>query len=225
MHLCTYAPVLLCSCVPVPPFLTPLSQFIGLDSETTKSEFEQHAMLARHFGAIDAHPLWRQARKIFIPENNLGLEASHMETMVGAYRNVTTYRQKPDRPGVCMTNAIKREYQLHMVHSLYNRSLLYERDVFTTNRDRSVETMRGMLRAQLERFHRVVKPAADDFQNERVAITGKTAAQDENGQDDLAIAGMMAPFWGTQHREEVIRNMGPGGTGPGNAYTVPVANL
>jgi hypothetical protein len=196
-----------------------------LDSETTRTEFEQHAMLARHFGAIDAHPLWRHARKIFIPENNLGLEASHMETMVSAYRNVTTYRQKPDRPGVCMTNAVKRDYQLFMVHSLYNRSLLYERDLFTTNRDRPAEIMRGMFRAQLERFHRVIKPAADNFQQERVAITGKTASKDESGQDDLAIAGMMAPFWGTQHRDEVIRNMGPGTSGPGNAYTMPVPKL
>jgi hypothetical protein len=57
-----------------------------MDSERTAHELEQAALLARHFGAIDNHPLWRAAKKIFIPENNLGLEASHMDTMVSQMR-------------------------------------------------------------------------------------------------------------------------------------------
>jgi hypothetical protein len=43
-----------------------------------------------------------------------------------------------------------------------------------------------MGRAQMERFHWEVKAGNDGaFSDPRVAMTGKTSAQDENGQDDL----------------------------------------
>ena len=79
---------------------------------------EQYALLARHFGAIDAHPMWRTAKKIFIPENNLGLEASHMDTLVRRFAGVESYWETEKRVGVRMTNELKREYQMFMVHSL-----------------------------------------------------------------------------------------------------------
>jgi hypothetical protein len=99
---------------------TPL-QFIGLDSETTANELEQFALLTRHFGAIDAHPLWRRARKIFIPENNLGLEASHMDTLVRGFNNVESFWETKKRVGIRMTHELKRKYQMFTVHALYNR--------------------------------------------------------------------------------------------------------
>jgi hypothetical protein len=48
-------------------------------------------------------------------------------------------------------------------------------------------------------------------------MTGKTSAQDENGQDDLLIAGVMSPFWGGRHKAEAAR-LGRGSPG-GNANT------
>ena len=117
-----------------------------MDSEATANELEQYALLARHFGAIDANPLWRKAKKIFIPENNLGLEASHMDTLVSRYspprgaanndarefrilthashtqvrrfNNVESYWETDKRVGIRMTNDLKRNYQMFMVHSL-----------------------------------------------------------------------------------------------------------
>lgn len=54
---------------------------------------------------------YKAARKHFVPENNLGIEASHMESMVRGITNLTTYWQhEDDRPGVCMTNPIKENY-------------------------------------------------------------------------------------------------------------------
>lgn len=176
-----------------------------MDSETTANELEQAALLARHFGAIDAHPLWRQAKKIFIPENNLGLEASHMDTLVRQFHNVFTFVEK-DRAGIHVGKGTKRDYQMFMVHSLYNHTLYHERDGFTTNRDKSAATIWGMARAQIERFHWEVKASHNEtFADPRVGITGKTSAQDENGQDDLAIAMFMAPFWGQKHKTELER--------------------
>jgi len=161
--------------------------------------------------------MWRTAKKIFIPENNLGLEASHMDTLVRRFAGVESYWETEKRVGVRMTNDLKREYQMFMVHSLYNRSLYFERDVFTTHRGKSVETIIGMYRAQTERFHWEVKPGSTAAADPRVAMTGKTSAQDENGQDDLLIAGVMSPYWGGKHKVDAAR-LGQGSP-QGNANT------
>ena len=136
---------------------------------------------------------------------------------VRRFNNVESYWETDKRVGIRMTNDLKRNYQMFMVHSLYNRSLYFERDVFTTHRGKSVETIIGMFRAQTERFHWEVKPGGTAFSTDRVAMTGKTSAQDENGQDDLFIAGIMSPYWGNQHKNDAAqRGLG---SPAGNAHT------
>ena len=72
---------------------------MGLDAMKVKGPEDIKTLLISHLRAVRSHPRLRNAWAIFIPENNLGLEAAHMAHMLKDERLVYTLKEK-NRVGV-----------------------------------------------------------------------------------------------------------------------------
>lgn len=172
-----------------------------------RNEEEERQIIHRHIQKINSHPLWRQAHKIFIPENNLGLEASHLHGFVREFSDVTTFWQKNTRPGIVLTAELKNIYQKLMVACLFNRRILFERDLFTCSRQLNPQKILSLCREEFERFHWERKAARDNFGKESVTLTGKSGSK----QDDCAMATLMVYKFGLDltmnPRHEVYSNI------------------
>jgi hypothetical protein len=178
-----------------------------LESEAVRDHTEEYHLLRRHIMRINSHPLWKQAHKIFIPENNLGLEASHLHSLVSEYPDVSTYWQHTNRPGVVMTHEAKNLYQKQMYQGLFHGKIVIERDLFTVSRKMDPKKILGVFREQLERYHWELKPPRDNHGKPSWAITGKMGSKN----DDLCIAGQQTYLYGhtlqSNPRHEVFSNV------------------
>ena len=134
---------------------------------------------------------WREAKKIFIPENNLGLESAHLDAMVQDIDGVETYWEK-NKPGVCKDGKATRGYQFTLTNLLATEGLYFDRDLFTVTKEKTVQCMLDLLMDQMYRYHWERKQANDVLGKDRYALTGKVG----NKQDDLLIAVSMIPYWG-----------------------------
>jgi hypothetical protein len=166
---------------------------IGLDSERVQDDQEESLLLHRHYHRLLQQQQWREARgHVFIPENNLGLESAHLDTMVKDIRGVRTFWETDKRPGVCKTGAVTRGYQFMLANSLAQDACRFDRDCFTVTRGHTTDSMRALLEEQMLRYHWEAKPAPDAMGRDRYALTGKVG----NKQDDLLIAFSMCLYWG-----------------------------
>lgn len=163
-----------------------MPQIIALESDPVKSESDQYFLLRRHYDRIKQMPQFAAATLVFIPENNLGLEASHLNTMVKGIAKVRTYWEK-DKPGICKTQRITNEYQFLTTHMIRECKIRFSTLLFTTSRDQNPRTIKSLLMDQTLRFHREMRP-----DGKIAALTGKQGDK----QDDLLIATMMSVYWG-----------------------------
>lgn len=131
--------------------------------------------------------MMRGAIKIFIPENNLGNEATHMDNMIKDRPDVRTYWQKEDRPGITKDGRSADNYQYLFDKKLEDDAILFHRNAFTTSRKRNFAKTKSMLREQLDAFHYEY-----DSERDKVKITGKGSGI----QDDFAIAILQCVYHG-----------------------------
>lgn len=164
---------------------------IGMDSEAVRDDRDEYFLLHRHYLKIREHRLFRDAKLVFIPENNLALESAHLDTMVHDIPGVRTYWEKPNKPGVCKDARVTRGYQFNLAHALMNQTLYFDTDCFTVTREQTVATIKDVLKDQLLRLHWEKKPANDALGKDKYALTGKIG----NKQDDLYVALAMALYW------------------------------
>lgn len=142
-------------------------------------------LIHRHYDKLLNHPIYKQSRHVFAPENNLGLAAHYLESMVRDIQDghITTFWEGQKKPGILKTNASTREYQFLLTNSLSQGGVKFERDLFTITREKSPDAMLNILRDQMCRFHWSIKKPNDEFSKERVSLTGKVGSL----QDDLLI--------------------------------------
>lgn len=165
---------------------------VGLDSEPVRDDQEEFHMLHRHFERLFRFRWARESKVIFIPENNLGLEAAHLDSMVRDIPRVQTFWQKDDRPGVRKDGSVTRDYQFLLATVLACKTCRIAVDLFTTSRDKTSASILGLLQEQMLRYHWERKPANDVHGKDRYTLTGKVGDQ----QDDLLISFVMAMYWG-----------------------------
>ena len=79
-----------------------------------------------------------------------------------------------------------------MANLLLNKTLVFDEDAFTVSRGQTIDSIKAMLREQLERYHWAKKPPKDQFSKERITLTGKLGDK----QDDLYVATSMCPYYG-----------------------------
>jgi len=159
------------------------TQVIGLDSEPVRDEREEYMLIHRHYNKLLSHSVYKQSRLVFIPENNLGMEAHHLEVMVRDIPEVTTFWEGEKKPGVCKTGKSTVEYQFLLTNALALGGIKFDRDLFTATREKTPESMMRMLEEQMLRYHWSIKKPNDDHSKERVTITGKMGSL----QDDLLV--------------------------------------
>ena len=164
-------------------------QIVALDSQPVRDSRQADLLIHRHYEHLFRY--FAGAQFIFIPENNLGLESSHLHTMVGdmRHRGVRTYFEKKDRPGVCKDGAATREYQFLLDMALSTQSISFDSRLFTVTPDATDQLMRDMLREQMLRFHWESVQVGDRI---RTKLTAKMGSK----QDDLLVAVMMLLHWG-----------------------------
>lgn len=157
-----------------------------------RDDYEVYLLVRRHIEKLLERDHLKNSRIVFIPENNMGLESAHLDTMVRDIPQVETFWETERRPGVCKTAAVTRQYQFLMNNALSQKSMRIDQDLFTVTRERCPEDMLSMLQDQLLRYHWERKKAVDNFGRDRYTITGKIG----NAQDDLLISTMMVIYWG-----------------------------
>jgi len=154
---------------------------------------------------VRSHPRLRNAYCIFIPENNLGMEAAHMAHMLKDERLVYTLKEK-NRVGVMTTNKRKElyvqaclEYQSGMHISpqcvCVNPQLDANERLLLTKKE---------FRSQLLKFKKLVVPGAQHYQLPKIIYTGKTSS---GNQDDLVLTLMFSVFWAREFLGKKIANI------------------
>lgn len=172
--------------------LIPRPQIVGLDSEPVRDDYQEYLLIRRHITRLLESPFLRSSHVIFIPENNMGLESAHLDTMVRDIPEVETFWEKDARAGVCKTAAVTRDYQFLLNLALSQGGFLFDRDLFTVTREQTPESMMDLLQDQMLRYHWERKKAPDSMGKDRYTITGKVGS----AQDDLLISAMMVVYWG-----------------------------
>lgn len=139
----------------------------------------------------------------FIPENNLGLEGSHMEKMVRRVPNLDTYyEQEGKRAGVRKSGLNTSDYQIRMEDMLIKKDVRFSTNLFTVSKGQTVKTIFTEMQSQFERYHWEVESIGDPSKgNFKTTMTGKMGG----AQDDMYIAMAMLGYWPKRIRTEVGR--------------------
>ena len=150
-------------------------------------------MLQRHFDRINEIPKFKGSTKIFIPESNLANEGSHMANMIKKRPDVRTYWEKETKIGVHKSHSVTDDYQYMFDSKLKNNSMFFDDEFFTTSKGKTVESVKGQAREELERYHYDYVEPKTVHGKGSLKITGKMGS---TMNDDLAIAILMGPYWG-----------------------------
>lgn len=169
---------------------------MGLDSVDVKSHVEIRHALRKHFNMINSIQRFTGSIKVFIPENNLGNEATHMNSMI-TDMEIHTYWQTEKRPGVNKDAKATVNYQFLTDTKLQHCGIRFDVDCFTTNAKFNIESQKATLREQMERYHYVY-----DADRDTQKLTGKMG---KNKQDDLLIAFMQGLYYGRANERDPRR--------------------
>ena len=153
------------------------------------------SLLLRHFNRINAlSPKYAGATKIFIPENNLAHEASHMFNMIRDRPDVRTFYQKSNgKPGILKGPETADFYVVETEEHMRLNRLRFASNLFTNTLGHTAETAKVRLQEEMERYHIQLRLARTEFEQTRRVLTGKGGG---DLQDDLIIAMMQCLYWG-----------------------------
>jgi hypothetical protein len=148
-----------------------------------------------HVRAVRERRDLENAYIVFIPERNLGLEASHMETQIRSVRSVVTMRDRKGHAGVLTTHATKNAMHRATERFLSQGLVVLHENIVCVSKTSSgclgeaavIDTLTQQLRA----YRYDVKLAKDAFGKDSRVLTGKRGPM----QDDLCIAFQMVAFW------------------------------
>jgi len=157
-----------------------------------RNSAEEEQLIHAHYRKITDNPVFRQSRLVFIPENNLGMEHHHLDTMVRSIDRVETFWETDKKPGIYKSARVTNEYQFLMNLTLQQGGMRFDQFMFTATREKTPQSMRDTLEEQLLRFHWVVRKPTAEGDVERRKLTGKMG----NMQDDLLIAVAMVVYCG-----------------------------
>ena len=166
----------------------------GMESHAVKGHGEVRNLLETHVRAIRS--TFPSSFIIFVPESNLGHEASHMAHML---KDVPKCRSLMERgePGVITTHKRKELYANTAVERFAGGGIWYASrfvcaNPFADANDRAARVKR-MFRSQLGMFSKIVVPRGKDYNIPKVIYSGK-----EQGNDDLVMTFMIGLYWSVQ---------------------------
>ena len=147
----------------------------GIESHAVKGHGEIRTLLEAHVRAIRA--MYRSGYIIFIPESNLGHEASHMTHMLRDVPNCRALMENGE-PGVITTHKRKELYTNMAVERFAGEGIWYADRFVCANpfgdaNEREARVKR-MFRKQLGGFSKVVIPrGGKDYSKPKVTYSGK----------------------------------------------------
>ena len=163
----------------------------GLESHAVSGHGEVRNLLETHVRAIRA--TFPSSFIIFIPESNLGHEASHMAHML---RDVPKCRSLMERgqPGVLTTHKRKELYTNCAVERFAGGSIWYSEkfvcaDPYEDANSREAR-VKKMFRRQLAVFSKIVVPRGKEYNIPKVIYSGK-----EQGEDDMCMTFLIGLYW------------------------------
>jgi hypothetical protein len=168
----------------------------GIESHAVKNHGEIRTLLEAHVRTIRA--MYRSGYIIFIPESNLGHEASHMTHMLRDVPNCRALMENGE-PGVITTHKRKELYTNMAVERFAGEGIWYADHFVCSNpfgdaNEREARVKR-MFRKQLGGFSKVVIPrGGKDYSKPKVTYSGKAAG----ANDDLVMCFVIALYWSVQ---------------------------
>jgi len=169
---------------------------LGIDARQTTGSNQKDDLILRHLKHIRGTKKYSKVPIIFVPENNTGSYATHMETTVRLIPSVTVLKQggpNAAQPGVRLNDVVKADYVYTIQTLMDNAQIVWSSELFTLSlelatrlrstggaRKSNVEVVMGELFLQMCRM-RYLKDK----------ITGKVGPY----QDDLAITLFMCGYW------------------------------
>ena len=149
---------------------------------------KQFALCARHIGRIRERLGFKGSRVHVFVERNLGFEAEHHQRALKDVPGVAFYvDQTANRVGVLTTEAVKHAMCQLVVAMLRERRIAML-DPLVGNDPLKA---RIRLREQMEVYGYQVKLAANTFQKERIALSGKIGGM----KDDVCICLQLACYF------------------------------
>ena len=166
----------------------------GMESHAVKGHGEIRTLLETHVRAV--RTAFQSAFIIFIPESNLGHEASHMSHMLRDVPKCRSLMEKGE-PGVITTHKRKELYTNTAVERFAGEGIYYSKKFICSNpfgdaKDRESRVKR-MFRKQLGIFSKIVVPRGKDYNVPKIIYSGK-----EQGNDDLVMTFMIGMYWSIQ---------------------------
>ena len=164
---------------------------LSIEHHEIKGHGEIKSLLQTHVRALRG--LFPSSIFIFIPESNLGHEASHMAHMLKREPRLHVMTEKTE-PGVITTHRRKELYANFAIEQFAAGSMHYWKDFLSTNpfRDansRSKKAVRSF-NGQLKIFSRVVIPSKALDGKPKIIYSGK-----QNGNDDLVMTFLIGLYW------------------------------
>jgi hypothetical protein len=149
----------------------------GLESQKVDDHVQLRDLVLGHVRALRARREFESAWIVFIPERNLGLEASHLEESMRAMPAIVTMRDKKGAAGVLTTHATKNAMHLATERLLSQHLISFDRDVICQSKAGGdllgSAGVIAMLFQQLRAYRFDVRLAKDAFGKDSRVLTGK----------------------------------------------------
>jgi len=176
-----------------------------MDLADVKGPVDERTLLEEHCRSLhQASVHHRGVQLVFIPENNLGLEASHQHIMMQKnthYPNVIVMCEgkSEEKVGVYKSERITKEYAVTFNDRLLRDSILISNKFFCTRFSKGGAGAQLIeLRKQLKTFRWMSRDAPDEFGQQKTVLTGKIGG----ANDDGAIVVQMLVYWSAVYMEK-----------------------
>ena len=165
----------------------------GMESHAVKGHGQVRTLLETHVRGIRVS--FPTSFIIFIPESNLGHEASHMSHMLKDIPKCRSLMEKGE-PGVITTHKRKELYANTAVERFAAESVFYADKFVCMNpfedANKRAEKVKKMFRKQLSVYSKIVVARGKDSYNiPKIVYSGK-----DNGEDDIVMTFQIGLYWG-----------------------------
>jgi hypothetical protein len=178
---------------------------VGLDAMPADTPEDISALLIQHIRGVRAHPRLTNAWCIFIPESNLGNEASHMKHMLRNERLIYTIHEKK-RVGVNTTNKRKELYVATVLEYAASMHIIPNCVCVNPKLDANKRLLqtKAEFRKQMLIFKKLTIPGPKPFDLPKIVYTGKTKT---GVNDDMVMTLMIGCFWAREFLAKRIANV------------------
>ena len=168
---------------------------VGIESHHTKGYGEIRSLLVTHVTAL--RRVFKSAHFIFIPESNLGLEASHMHHMLQSQPRLTSLMERGE-PGVITTHKRKELYANYAVEQFAGDSIHFanEREFICMNpfqdANKRAVVVKKKFQQQLAFFNKIViaRGEPEEGNPPKIVYSGK-----KSGPDDTIMTMVITLYW------------------------------